>query len=120
MNQNELKNVPISIRPAMSSIPSGAIMHQDPEGKGILIHDPTNTLNAQHPSDPFEVSLTPEENPQNFSSLRKWTAVIVVSVAACCVTLSSSVVISLSVFESPITDSRLNSLGSLHGDQHRV
>ncbi|KAF8060262.1 major facilitator superfamily domain-containing protein [Lyophyllum atratum] len=43
------------------------------------------------PVDPFQVVLEPKEQPQNRPLLRRWTAVIVISLAALCVTCASSV-----------------------------
>jgi MFS family permease len=42
--------------------------------------------------DNFEVTLEPENNPQNLSGIRKWTVVLVISSAALCVTCASSIV----------------------------
>ncbi|TCD70550.1 hypothetical protein EIP91_002896 [Steccherinum ochraceum] len=41
-------------------------------------------------ADPYEVKLTPEEDPKNMTKFRRWLAVMVISTAAFCVTSCSS------------------------------
>jgi MFS family permease len=42
--------------------------------------------------DHIEVTLDPEDDPQKFSSFRRWTALLVISSASLCVTCASSIV----------------------------
>jgi hypothetical protein len=42
--------------------------------------------------DQFEVTLGPEDDPQNWSLLKKWTVVFVISTGCLCVTCASAIV----------------------------
>jgi len=53
-------------------------------------HDPPPPSATPSDANPYEVSLQPEENPQELPLVRRWLAVICISSASICVTCASS------------------------------
>jgi MFS family permease len=66
----------------MSSVSAIPIDSKIPEDSVGDLKDPA--------VDPYLVLMTPEVNPKNFPLLKKWSAIIIVSVGAACVTCASS------------------------------
>lgn len=70
----------------ISPPPSGVDVSRDPEA---LKSEPQ--LNEKSQDDPFKVVMLPEDDPKNLGTTRKWTAVLIISLGAMCVTCASSV-----------------------------
>ena len=47
------------------------------------------------PTDPYLVTLGPEDDPKNFGKFRKWAVVLVICTGALCATCASSMVSSM-------------------------
>lgn len=75
----------------MSTHSSGIPSNETNIEKGLKVEDGHSTR-PDSPVDNYEVTLEPEDDPQQLSSLRRWLSVFTISFASVCVTCASSAV----------------------------
>lgn len=98
-------------RVVADEIPTGVIS-QDIEKSP----KPEDTTQVKEDADsPYKVELSPEDDPKNLTTFRKWLIVAIISTSALCVTCASSVVSSLASLRLLRAELIVFLLGCVHG-----